>query len=529
VTSSGGGPLSLAATGRSALTLASGAAVAQAIGVIRELFLAAHVGLSSQLDALLIGIVLPVTLSGVLTSGAGTALVPAYADASATRGPAEAKRLAGTVLLWVGAGGLAVSLALIAFADVAVAITGPGLSDAGRASAAWYLRSLAPIAFVAALTTVLYGVCQAEGRFALMAAATVGGSAATLLVMLVLWDRLHLAAFAAGSLVGPVVTLLILLVAMIRLSLAPAPHVGGRGMALHAFARHAAPLTLSAGIMQLNVIGDRAIASLLAPGAVSALRYGEILIRLPIGTIGPAWAGALYPALVRSTHGAVSGLAAATDTSLRYALAVFVPIAALLAALAPVVAALAYGRGAFAASDVALTAHVVAGFAPLLVILMTSPVLAGALNARRSGMVLLIGGSLNVVLNLLLDLAFGVMLGVAGVALASSVSSTIVSIFFARRLARSEAGLRLPPLARTVFLAILSIGPAAIASAAIAWSGLVPSGALPALVVLVVCGVGGMASYVVVATVVGLEEPRALVRLGVGRARRGRLSPDPAP
>ena len=69
----------------------------------------------------------------------------------------------------------------------------------------------------------------------------------------------------------------------------PLPALLPRGVGLRGMLSHSVPLSLSAGILQLNTVTDRAIASIIGPGAVSALRYGEALMRTPIAAIAPAW------------------------------------------------------------------------------------------------------------------------------------------------------------------------------------------------------------------------------------------------
>jgi putative peptidoglycan lipid II flippase len=510
----------LAGVGHAALVLTAGAAAVQILGVVRQLFLAAQVGASSQFDAVLIAMVLPTTIAGVLTSGTIVALVPAYIEARTSGGRPAAQRLSGSLLFWTGVAGLGVTLALVMFADAAVAITGPGLSAAARESAVGYLRLLAPTAFVGGVFGILYAISQAEERFGAIAAATLAGPAASLVLLLVLWDRLGLGAFALGSLLGPVVSLAVLLGASVRRSAAPRPNLGSRGLGLRAVVRHAAPLTLSAAIGQLNMVTDRAIASLLAVGAVSALRYGEVLVRLPIDTIGAAWGAALYPALVNSTQTSQSGLGTSAERTVRYALAVFVPIAALTIAVAPLATSVAYARGAFKVSDLAVTATLVAAFAPLAVVYMTSPILTAALNARRTGSILLIGGTMNVILNFVLNVVLGLSIGVAGVALSSSLTATIVAIYFARRLSRAEPDFRLRPLARTLVISTVCAAPAAIAIGLLSWSGMYPSGLVPELLTLAAFGAAGVASYAALATLLRLEEPRILLNVAIGRLSR---------
>ena len=514
--------ISLASVGRSAAILAGAAAAVQAVGIVQWLFLAARAGISADFDALLIGLVLPATLGNVLTAGVSAALVPAYLDARTTRSTADARRLAGTVLTWMTMAGFLVFVLLEVLAPVAVVVTGPGLSEAGREHAAEYLRFLAPLTVVAAVSGILYAVCQAEEQFPTIAWSIFAGAAVTLAVMLGLWDRLNLWAYAVGTLVGPIVSLLLLLLGAVRRGVAPRPHLVSRGLGLGAFARHAFPLTVSSAILQINAIFDRAVASVLAPGAVSALRYGDTLVRVPTGAISPAWGAAIYPALVRSTHHeGRSSLASATEQALRYVTAIFVPISALTFAVAPLAVSVAYGRGEFTSADLQLTALVVAGFAPLVFTLMMSQTLTGALNARRSGGVLLMAGVINVILNCTLDIVLGLPLGIAGVALSSSVTAVIVATFKARRLARQEAGFRLRPLARHITIALTASLPCALAFGVLSWTGQYPDGAIAGLVTLAAYGVVGMLVYTAIASRLGLREPMILARLALNRLRPG--------
>lgn len=516
--------LSLYAVGRSAAILTGGAVANQVLGVVRELFLATQIGATAELDAFLIALALPIALAGVLTSGVTVALVPAYLEVREHSGLQEARRLAGTILTWVAIAGAVIWLSLEAFAGFAIAITGPGLTAAGQTEAIGFLELLAPVAFLNAISAILFAICQAEQRFVAISAAAIAGTATTLVTMLLLWERLGLQGLAIGSLLGPIVVLVLLLGTMVRASVVPLPGLRSRGH-LGSFARHAAPLTAGAAVLQLNVIADRAVASLLGSGAVSVLRYADVLVRVPVGAIGPAWGAAIYPALVRSTlRGVADSLALDAERAIRFATALFVPVAMLTAAVAPLAVAVAYGRGAFSTDDLELTAGAVAAFAPLLLILMVSPVLTGALNARRRGPVLLVGATLNVVLNLVLDVVFAFSVGVVGVALSSSVTSAIVLGFFAWRLTISEADFRLHAIGRTLALAVVAGTPVTIAAAWLCWTGRTPSDLVPALGALLGIGAIGMAGYFLVAMWVGMEESRTLVRLTVGRLLHKTLS-----
>lgn len=482
--------------------------------------MAAQVGLSRELDAFLIALVLPLTLSGVLTSGTVTALVPAYLDARATSGLRTARRLAGAVLSLVAIGTVLIAIGLWVFAGAAVSIIGPGLDAPSQFQAATYLRLIAPVAFFAAMSGVLTSICQAEERFSGIALASLSGPAVALLLILALWGSLGLTGYALASLVGPATTCLVLAVYTIRTGIAPLPGLRFGGLQLGAFARHAGPLTLSGAILQLNVIADRAIASLIAPGAISALRYGEILVRTPVTAIAPAWSAALYPAQVRATRNQGSSrLGATTGRSIAYAIVAFIPLAAFAGALAPLAVDAAYLRGAFDAGDVTVTANVVAAFAPLILVMMVAPVLVGAHNARRHGLLLLLTGAINVVMNFTLDLALGAWLGVAGIALSSSITAVLLVLFLSVRLRKAEADFPLRSLLGTAFHALGAVGIPAAIVALVAWSGLGRGSAAWDLVLLAALGIPAVAVYLLIATRSGLEEVTNVLRLIAQRLR----------
>lgn len=514
--------LQLRSIARAATVLIGGTAAAQLLGIVRELFVASQVGLSRDLDALLIALTLPTTLAGALSSGTGTALVPAYAAIHSERGHRSARRLVGALLAWALIAGGLVALALFAFAEPIVAVIGLGLDEPSKRLAVGYLRLLAPVALFGAAHGILMAQSQAEERFRSISTATFAYPIVTLVLTVGLWSRLGIDALAIGYLAGPIAGVAVLGLADIRASSIPIPALLPRQVGLRRLVAHALPLSLSAGLLQFNTVADRAISSIIGPGAVSALRYGESLMRTPIGAIAPAWGAAIYPALVKAAQheGQEHSLGLSTALAIRYATAVFVPIAALAAALAPLAVQVAYGRGAFDAGDAALTSGVVAAFAPLLLVLMIGPILQSAHNALRHGRILLATGTMNVVLNLVLNVAFGSLIGAAGIALSSSISSALLILFLASRLTELGATGSVPTLWATLARSLLSVSIPAIPIAALSWLGIVGGGGVGSLPALLVLGVGGLVVYALISRRLGSPEVDALTDAALRAFRR---------
>lgn len=514
--------ISTRTVGKAVAVLVGGTAIAQALGIARELFVASQVGLSQDLDALLIGLTLPTTLASALSSGTGTALVPAYAAILAENGPRAARRLVGAVLTWAVICGVVLTIALFTFADPIVAVIGLGLDAPSRRLAAGYLQLLAPVALFGAAQGILIAQSQVEERFISISAATFAYPLVTFGLTVGLWAWLGIDALALGYLAGPIAAVGILVLAGLRASTFPLPALLPRRVGLRELVSHATPLTVSAAMLQLNTITDRAIASIIGPGAVSALRYGEALMRTPIGAIAPAWGAAIYPALVKAAQqpGQEQSLGLSTALAVRYALVAFIPIAVLAAALAPLGVEVAYGRGAFTTEDAAVTSAVVAAFAPLLLALMVSPILTSAHNAVRRGSVLLATGILNVILNLVLNIVFGSVIGAAGLALSSSVTSTLLVIFLASRLTELGATDSTGDLWLTFARSLVAIAIPALPIAALAWSGIIGGDRFPAFPALVILGIAALAAYAAISRRMGYPEIDVLIRASLRPFRR---------
>ena len=520
-------PVSLAAVGRTTLLLTGSAVIVQVIGFARLLFLAAEVGIASGYDALLIALAAPLALVGILTAGLSTAMVPAYAEAKEEQGSQAARRLVGTVLVWTAIAGLLLSIALWVFAEPIVTVTGPGLAATGNeVDAVRWLQVLAPLGFLLAISSIFYALCQVEFLFPAMALASVLAPLLTLAITITFWDSLALDGLVLGTLVGEIVSLGILVVATLIGRVAPSPGLLPRGLRLRALLRHAVPLSASAAILEVNMVFDRAVASWLAPGGVSALRYGESIVRLPFAAILPAWSKALYPALVRADRALdQTALADMTERVLRYTLIFFVPLAWLTLAVAPLAVATAYDRGAFSGADLRLTAELVAVSAPLIVTWTVAPTLVVALNARRMGMVMMVASVVNVTINVVLNIVLGLLFGVIGVALATTLVSIVMVVYFSHRLARAEPTFHPRVLATTFVRASLAILPGAIAFGIPIWAGLVDGDLAQRIAILVVVGVAGLTWYYSIARRLGLQEASYIVAFGKGTLRRiaGRL------
>ena len=195
---------------------------------------------------------------------------------------------------------------------------------------------------------------------------------------------------------------------------------------------------LGAGGMQINLLVDTILASLLPVGSIAALYYADRIAQLPLGVIGIALGTALLPRLARfEVEGdrikVIETLAKGCQLGMFFAIPSMVAV--LLIAEHIIGGLFAYGafdKGQIAPVSMVLMAYGVGIPAFILVKILQSAFFA-ADDPRTPMLITLIAIVINVVLSVMLMR----LIGVVGIALATSIASwttaTLMLIVLGRR------------------------------------------------------------------------------------------------
>ena len=333
-----------------------------------------------------------------------------------------------------------------------------------------------------------------------------------MLVTIALWSRLGLTGYALALTAGAAATTVALVVLASVSGSLPRPSFAVHAEDWRPLLRHALPLTGGYTVLPLNPLVQRLVASFLAPGAISALRYGDIIIRAPLYAAGPAWNAVAYPVLADSTQRGEQGLGSTAEAATRYAVAVFVPLTFGFAAFSPLIVDVVLARGAFGHGDAQVTSLVVAGFAPLLLVQALQPIFLGLHNARRHGALMGAAAVVGMAATAAFSALLGFSLGVGGLALGVSAAALLMLAILASRAdepgfsRRRVLATLLPVAAVSAVLAI----PAGVA----AWY-LHGSLSWPAdLALAFIGGLVAVVAYVVIARSLGIAEVIRLTVVG---------------
>jgi len=498
--------------------------VSRVLGFVRDVVVARAFGAGPVTDAFFVAFRIPNLLRRLLAEGAlSTAIIPVFTESLHRGGRAEFIRVVratsgvATVVLCVVSG-----LGML-FAPWIVRIMAPGwTADPPLVELAGALtRFMFPYLLLVGLAALAMGALNAQHRFFTAALGPAVLNVAMIVSVLVLSARMSPPIFslAVGVLAGGLGQLLVQLPELSRLGVPLRPSSEWSHPAVRTIAGRLWPAVFALAAVQVTVLVNTLLASLLPQGTVSYLYYADRVMEFPLGVFGIALATAVLPGMAgQAARGEHRALTETFAFALRLSAFIAIPAAVGLLALGYPIVRLLFQRGEFSPSDAVATTHALAGYAVGLPAFSATRIAAQTFYALGDTRTPVRAGFASVVANV--GLAFALMwpLQHAGLALASSLSAYLNLVLLCwllrRRLGVIGARETLRSLARTC-TASLALGVWCLAVAGrlgAGWQGTVRT--LGALVV-------GAAVYAIVAA--ALRAPELHVLFGMLRRRRGTL------
>jgi putative peptidoglycan lipid II flippase len=501
---------------RSFLTVSTGTLASRLLGFARDSLIAALLGTGAVADAFLVAFQLVNVVRRLLSEGAlNAALVPALLGLRKREGEQAAAAFAGRVLGTISAALLVASIVIALLMPLIITVIAPGFvgSDT-RELAVEYARLMLPYLAFAGPVTVLMGLLNAQGRFALTAFSPLLFNIALIaaITTLLLWHAdAALAAWTLAATVGVAGLLQLLMLGSQRSARLAKPLRVTFDKEMRGFFAKAVPgMIASSGPQWLMVAG--AIIASATPSAVSWLYFANRLIELPLGIVGVAMGTVLVPELTRAIgSGDRSTVAHAESRALELASGLALPATLGLIVLAEPIVRLLFEHGAFGADDSAATAHALMGLALGLPAHVLIKALSPAYFARGDTMTPLVATAKGFVVAVALAVVLGHVYGAPGIAasIACGAWSSALSLL---RKGAAEFGFSVDAAARK---RLPRIALAALAMGALLWlaTGLTPAGghSLMGLIVLGLQIAGGIAAYGLFLRLLGIASWREAV------------------
>ncbi len=404
--------------------------LSRVFGFVRDVIIANAVGASWLSDAFFVAFKLPNFFRRLFAEGAfNAAFVPLFAGTLEQRGRQDALRFAGDIFILLLIALLALNAIVIMAMPYVLYLFAPGFADdPEKFGLTTVLAQIAfPYIFFISLTSLLSGILNSIGRFAMVASTPILLNLALIGAALFLTPYTDTPAHALsiGVFIAGLLQLCWVGYACIKYDVLPpwcapriTPHV-------KQFFTLIAPAALGAGVAQVNLLIDVILASTL-PEGVSYLYYADRLNELPIGVIGVAAGTALLPAL--SKQFSQNNLVAARRTmnqAVEFSLVLTLPAALALMLLPGVWITGLFEHGAFTVKDSAAVSPALAAYASGLPAFILAKIFTPGFFAQRDTKTPFYIASICVLINLILNLLLIGPLAHVGLAYATAAASWI--------------------------------------------------------------------------------------------------------
>lgn len=189
----------------------------------------------------------------------------------------------------------------------------------------------------------------------------------------------------------------------------------------------AMPMLIGTAINEINVIVDKTLASTLVSGSISALNYANRLNNLIIGVFISAITTVLFPMLSQESNRNIDSMKKIMKDGIRSILLIAIPATFGLILLAKPIVTVVFKRGSFDAIATEMTSQALIFYSIGLVAMSLRLFITRVYYSLQDTRTPMINGAISVVFNILLNLVLIRFMAHRGLALATSISTTILT------------------------------------------------------------------------------------------------------
>jgi putative peptidoglycan lipid II flippase len=499
-------------------------------GLVREIVAASYYGGGGAASAFTLAFQIPNLVRALVADAALTsAFVPVFSELLEQRKRREAYALASALggLLLVALG--VITIVFIAFAPVVIPpFTGAEFTHALDTLTIGLSRVLFPIVVLLGVNGLAIGVLNANDHFTVPAIAPLVWNVVIIAGMVGLTPLFHgddrLYAYAIGVVAGTVVQLAMCIPPLRRIGFPLRPSLDWHDPRIRRVLRLMVPVSISLGLINIDVVLNSLIGSLVSDAAPRAIDAAFRIYMLPQGMFSVAVATVVFPALARlSTRGDVAGLRAMVGTGTRQISLLLVPSAAATLALSEPIVRLVFQHGEWDAAATHRTAEALFWFSFSLPFAGINLLQTRTFFSLQQPWLPTMTSLASLVVNTAVSLALYKPLGIGGIVIGTAVSSAAMTVFQALVLRRRLGGL---DLTRTVAAFVKIVAASALLGlvAYAVWWGLdqLLGRGLIGQIVSIGGGLGaGAAVYAAAVLTARIPEARQIVDLFARRIRRG--------
>ena len=390
--------------------------------ICKELVIAWKFGTKDALDAFLIAFLLPSFVTRVVASSFNAALIPTYIRVKEKEGNEAAQKLFSSFIVWSLVLLILVTILMIFTAPLYLPFLASGFDEDKLYLTLNILYMLAPFVIVSGLIAIWGAILNAHERFALAALTPIIMPIMTITCIFIFGNIWGIYTLALGVVLGSMFEVAILGKSLKMHGVSLRPMWSGFDRHMRKVTNQYTPMIIGSLLMGSTVVVDQAMAAMLRSGSVAALNYGNKVIALPVSLTAMALGTAIIPyfskMVTRGDWGEIK------DTLYRYmrvTFAITVPLAVLFPLISKPLIQILFQRGSFSVKDTTIVSHVLFFYAFQIPFFVSGILFVRLISSMRKNHILAWGALINVIANVILNYVLMEKIGVAGIALSTSL------------------------------------------------------------------------------------------------------------
>lgn len=425
-------------TAKATLWIMIGTMLSKILGFFREIVLANFYGTSAHTDVFLVTLNIPGLIIAVIGSAIATMYIPVYISTKEKHGEEEALKFTNNMLNICCVIAIIIAVLGLLFTKEFIDVLAGGFTGAKFDTAVKFTRIMMPGVIFLSASKLLSSYLQANDKFTVPALIGIPYNLIIILAIVVstFTDFKFL---AIGALLAMASQMIFQIPFAFKSSYRYKPYFNLKEENIKELSALVLPMLIGVAIGQLNIAVDRALATTLGDGPLSALNFASRLNDFVMALFVASIITVIYPKLSRLSNGNnKEGFVSTIVKTSNCITLIVLPISVGAIVLAEPIVRILFQRGAFDATSTHMTSIALKLYSLGLIAVAIRDVLIRAFYSLADTKTPMINGSIALLINIVLNFILIKFLGYAGLALSTSIASIVTVLLLFRSLKKKQ-------------------------------------------------------------------------------------------
>jgi len=396
-------------------------------GFLRDITLSFFYGATDISDAYVIATTIPMMLFSFIGEGLAIGYIPIFSDIKNRYGKRASNNYTSNLINIVLVMDTIIIVVCLIFTNVIVKVLALGFQGSTLATTVQFTRITLIGIYFTSLVYVFRGFLQLNNNYIIPGLIAIPLNI-TIIFSIFLSARFNLFFLAVGNVIAIFTQLLIMLPRIYKSGYKHKFFIDFKSNHIIEMEHIVLPAVLGVSVNQINVLVDKTIASMLAVGGISSLNYAYRLNGFVQGIFILPITAVLFPKLSKmAVKNDTEGFKKFLFIAINVINILVMPAIVGIVVLAKPIVTLLFGRGAFDWQAISMTSSAVIFYSLGMIGFGLREILTRAFYSLKDSKTPMNNGIIALVINIVLNIILSKLLGISGLALATSISAIFCS------------------------------------------------------------------------------------------------------